>query len=261
MNNQLISNYYSAQHSLKQTSNHFKISIYMVKKALRETGTPIRSRKEQNIITNMNRTMKVNEDYFDLLNAENVYYLGFLAADGCVHPNRNEIKIGLSSIDEDWMITFKQDLGIERDIKKYLTTKGFEVVEICFSSAKIKEALAKYDIVPNKTFKEISIKNIPDNLKIHYIRGFFDGDGSFSWNKNTRQGMVKIVSHKENILKEIQSIMGGTIYHFKDRNLYSLEYSTLPSIDFLNKIYQNDSRCLVRKKLKYYEFLNFRIQI
>ena len=221
MNNQLISDYYSADHSLNQTSNHFKISVYMVKKALNETSTPIRTRQEQNNITNQRRTFKVDDNYFECLNPENTYYLGFLAADGCVRPNRNEIKIGLSSIDRQWLEIFKQDLQIEREIKDYLTPKGFQVSEICFSSSRIKETLANYDIVPNKTIKEISMQNIPNELKIHYIRGFFDGDGSFSWNKNTKQAMVKIVSHKQNILKEIQNIMNGTIYYFKDRNLYS----------------------------------------
>jgi len=259
MNNQLISNYYSANHSLKQTSNYFKISIYMVKKALAETSTPIRSRKEQNIITNQSRTKKVNDNYFDNLNPENTYYLGFLAADGCVRPNRNEIKVGLSSIDREWLECFKQDLQIEREIKDYITPKGFGVAEICFASPKIKQVLANYDIVPNKTNKEISMENIPKELKIHYIRGFYDGDGSFSWNKNTKQGMVKIVSHKENILKEIQDIMGGAIYYFKDRDLYSLEYSTVPSIAFLSVIYEDATRLLPRKLHKFYEFLEFRI--
>lgn len=260
MNNQIIIDYYLTGKSLNQTANKFKISVYKVKKILRENRVPIRTRREQNILTNISRTKHVDHDYFDSLDEKKAYYLGFLAADGCVRPKRNEIKIGLSSIDRTWLEQFKKDLEIEREIEDYQTQNGFNISEIRFSSAKIKQVLAKYDIVPNKSHLEISMKNIPNDLKLAYIRGFFDGDGSFSWNKNTKQGMVKIVSHKRNILDEINSLFPqGKIYYFKNRDIYSLEFSTMSSIHFMNKIYENSTIELERKKQKFKEFIQFRI--
>ena len=40
--------------------------------------------------------------------------------------------------------------------------------------------LAKYGIIPRKTGHEfLPIDEIPDNLIRHFIRGFFDGDGTY----------------------------------------------------------------------------------
>lgn len=260
MNNQIIANYYSEGKSLNQTANNFKISVYLVKKALKETNTSVRSRAEQNALTNISRAKTLNHNYFDTLTPQSAYYLGFLAADGCVRDRRNEIKIGLSSIDRGWLEKFRRDLEIERTVQNYQTQQGFSVSQLCFSSAKIKQELAKYDIAYNKTYKEISMRNIPDELKVHYIRGFFDGDGSFSWNKNTKQGMVKIVSHKKNILEEFQEMFPNSkIYYYEKRDVYSWELSTLPSIDFLEHIYKNAEDFLMRKKIKFNEFIQSRL--
>ncbi|MEG0775628.1 LAGLIDADG family homing endonuclease [Clostridium sp.] len=260
MNNQIISNYYSEGNSLKHTANKFNISIYKVKQALRETETRVRTRQEQTVLINMSRSKSVDQNFFDVINSKSAYYLGFLAADGTVSSSRNSIKIGLSSVDREWLEKYRRDLVIEREVLDYQTQQGFNVSEVCFSSAKIKQELAKYDIVPRKTYEEISMKNIPDEFKVDYIRGFFDGDGSFSWNKNTKQGMVKITSHKENILKEIQKLFPkGKIYYFEKRDIYSFELSTIPSINFLETIYKEADVYLKRKKDNFSEFIQFRI--
>lgn len=258
--NELIE-YYKQGNSINATAQKFNLTSYIIKKRLKEAGIKLRTQKEQLIIENIRRAKPINHNYFKELNLENVYYLGFLGADGCVRPNSNEIKIGLSSIDEDFLIEFKEKIQTECKIGHYTTSNGFNCVSLCFASAAIKQDLIKYSIVPNKTYIGITMKEIPENLKIAFIKGFFDGDGSFSYNKNTRQGMIKIASHTKGILEEINQYFNytGKIYQTKDKN-YSLEFSTLPSLNILEQFYNIDTPCLKRKQQKYYNYLELRKQ-
>lgn len=260
MNDQDIIKEYANGASLAELSRKSKMSVYKIKQLLNKNNITIRSRFEQAVYTNMSRGKKINHNYFDKLNNEKSYYLGFLAADGCVRPNRNEIKIGLSSIDRKWLEEFRNKLQSERTIKDYTTSKGFQVSELLFSSLKIKTELAKYSIIPNKTYIGITMKNIPNEYKLAFIKGYFDGDGSFSYNKNTKQCKIQIVSNTKGILKEINDFLNnqGNIYSH-NKNNYSLEFSTLPSLNIMKQFYDLDTPYLERKKEKYQEALLIRI--
>ena len=135
-------------------------------------------------------------------------------------------------------------------------------IEYRFSSKQIKKDLAKYSIVPRKTYIGITMKDIPDEYKLAFIKGYYDGDGNVSINQNTKQVSIKIVSHTEEILKEFQDIIKQktNIYtNIRGTILYSLELSTLPALDFLKDIYSLNTPYLQRKYDKYLEILNIRI--
>ena len=260
MNNQEIIKAYEDGASLASLSRQTGLSTYKIKKILQNNSVKIRTRFEQTVFTNMSRGKQINHNYFDELNNEKVYYLGFLAADGCVRPNRNEIKIGLSAIDREWLEEFKLKLNSEREIEDYITSKGFAISELKFSSLKIKTELAKYSIVPNKTYLGITMKAIPDKYKLAFIKGYFDGDGCFVFNKNTKQCSLKIISHTKEILEEISYFFrAGNIYsHGKD---FELDFSTNPTLKIMELFYDLDTPCLKRKKEKYLEALKIRIEI
>lgn len=253
--------FYEQGNSMAATARHFNSTPNTLKKLLRERGIHIRTQRESLILENKKRTKSINHDYFSVLTQENAYYLGFLAADGTVRKNRNEIKIGLSSLDKNFLLEFKSKLQTEKDVHIYLTNNGFECAELVFTSAQIKQDLMKYGIVPNKTKKGLNLDLIPGEFKLAFIKGFFDGDGSFSYNKNTKQGKMRFTSYTREILKQIAEYLDlqGRIYSDKRREqLFSLEFSTLPSIEILNKFYALDTPCLKRKKDKYDEFIQLR---
>ena len=264
MSNHEIIKFYLEGNSIAATGRKFNLTPYKTKKLLIENNIQIRTRHEQAILENMQRGKAINHNYFDVLTLENVYYLGFLAADGTVRPHRNEIKVGLSSIDKDFLIEFKTNLKSEREIKDYTTANGFKVSELLFSSQKIKEELLKYSIVPNKTELGVSFKNIPENFKLAFIKGFFDGDGCFTYNHHTKQCSVKFTSHTKGILEEINAYFDnkGKYYQKKYNGIcYDLSFSTLPSIEIMKKFYEIDTPCLIRKKEKFNDYLNLRIKM
>lgn len=255
--------YYIQGNSMASCSRKFKISQYLVKKILKENQIKIRNRSEQLVIENKKRAKPINHNYFSVLNQENSYYLGFIAADGTIRNNNrtncNEIKIGLSAIDKNFLEEFKARIQSECKIREYITSNGFNCVSFTFSSEQIKQDLKKYSIVNNKTYLGITMKNIPSNFKLAFIKGYFDGDGSFSFNRNTKQGMIKFTSYTKGILEEINAFFNNTgkIYN-KQNRCYSLEFSTLPSLKILEQFYLLETPCLKRKQQKYYDFLKLR---
>lgn len=252
--------FYEQGNSMAATAKHFHSTPKNLKRLFQTHNIHIRNQKEALILENKKKAKPINHEYFSVLTQENAYYLGFLAANGTVRKNRNEIKIGLSSVDKDFLIEFKNKLRAEKNIHIYLTNNGFECAELVFSSAQIKQDVMKYGVVPNKSKKGLNLDLIPSEFKLAFIKGFFDGDGSFSYNKYTKQGKLCFTSYTKEILKQIAKFLDlqGGIYLSKRQQLYSLEFSTLPSIEILNKFYSLDTPCLKRKKDKYNKFIQLR---
>ena len=143
---------YNEGKSLSFIANKYNTCRVKIKSILEKEGIKIRTRAEQNRITNQERGKKVNHHYFDNIDSNRkAWILGFLAADGNISSDRNRIKIGLSSVDREILENIKLALESERDIIDYETNNGFNISELSWSSENHKIQLAKYGIVPNKT--------------------------------------------------------------------------------------------------------------
>lgn len=253
--------FYNKGNSMNATCRKFKTTNSTLKRIFINNNVYIRNQKEQLILENKKRAKSINHNYFSTLNDTNCYYLGFLAADSCIRKDRNEIKVSLSSIDRDFLEKFKSNLNSEMEIKTYFTNNGFECCEFRFSSLQIKLDLAQYGIVPNKTEKGISMRSIPKEFKLAFIKGYFDGDGCITINNNTKQIKVSFTSHTIGILEEIKKYFNtGNIYKTQNNN-YSLEFSTLPSLEILESFYNLNTPYLLRKYNKYLNALNIRNNI
>lgn len=258
MNTKII-DFYEKGNSRKKTCNKFNITDKKLINILKENNIHIRNHGEQTIIENIKRANPINHFYFSELNYFNSYYLGFFGADATVRKNRNEIKIGLSSVDIKFLEELKDNLKSENNIHIRQTSNGFECADFCFSSAQIKKDIAKYGIVPNKTYIGLKLDLIPEKYKLSFIKGFFDGDGCFSYNKISKQCCLSFCSHTIDILNDIKEYFGsGSIYKDKRTGAYTLSFSTVSSIAIMNNFYALDTPCLNRKKEKFYEYLKLR---
>ena len=170
---------YQAGMSLAKLSKELGISTYKLRKILVENNIHIRSKEEQNKYSPQNqRKYYINDDYFSNLTHDNCYLLGFLAADGSIQKD-GSIKIGLSSIDEDFLKMIQKSLESNYPIREYQTKDGFNISEFVFRSEKIKSQLQNYGIVNRKTYSFEFPKNLPEQYWIDFIRGYFDGDGHY----------------------------------------------------------------------------------
>ena len=83
-------------------SRQYNITPYKAKKILVDNNIQLRTRAQQNAITNQKRGKSVNHEYFSKIETLNqAWLLGFLMADGYIAANDNGIGLELSSIDRE----------------------------------------------------------------------------------------------------------------------------------------------------------------
>lgn len=130
--------------------------------------------------TNISK-FSINQDFFDVNNQsyDAAYVMGLIAADGMISKVDNQVAIELQREDRELLEKVNFVLKNGREVKDYTTGRGYENSKIYFYNRKMKDDLAKFHLIPNKTYD----KNYqhPDLLEEKYelafIRGMFDGDG------------------------------------------------------------------------------------
>lgn len=136
--------------------------------------------------------------FFKTINTEQkAYILGFISADGGRDRNWG-IKISLHPKDSELLYRFSEILKC--NYKPVLVENGTRVKLSLYDVDMVKD-LEKYGVVERKTFTLPFAKNVPENLIRHYLRGMFDGDGSFS----RRNGQAHFVCGSESFVNGLLS--------------------------------------------------------
>ncbi|PGP12576.1 hypothetical protein COA01_32695 [Bacillus cereus] len=130
-----------------------------------------------------------NFDYFANIDSpDKAFYAGWIAADGCVYDRNNDsqqkmLSIGIHEKDEELIRKFLNEIQSNNPIihRTQVTKKGIltPVSQVQIVSNKLCDDLAKYNIVPRKTWTFLPT-NIPRDLMSHFIRGYFVGDGTIT---------------------------------------------------------------------------------
>jgi len=126
-------------------------------------------------------THSCNYQFFENIDNEvKAYFLGLFYADGYNNQKNKSIRIGFANKDLELLHKFVEaiesthPLYVRKD-KKY-TDGTFTCVTI--SSTILSADLAKHGCVVAKTHVLNKMPEMPEELYRHFIRGYFDGDGS-----------------------------------------------------------------------------------
>lgn len=137
----------------------------------RETGT--RKSANANRGKEYMRKITLKDNFFQVIDTEEkAYWLGFLAADGCITTG-NRVVLNLSTKDEQHIHKFRQALCSQHTIS---FNEGHKSSYFAFRSAQMVQDLAKHGVHAQKTHTAFSPKLAP-SLQPHYWRGVIDGDG------------------------------------------------------------------------------------
>ena len=255
---QEIINYYLAGNGLKSTGSKFGYGAYATKSILIKNNIPIRNFSQSAILSNINRKkFFCDVDYFKTQSANMAYILGFLAADGYVGLNNNEIKITLAEKDSELLEKIKEELKYTGEVKHNTTSKGFDIATLEITCSEYKKDLAQYNIIPQKTFTF----SIPDTLQekyyIDFIRGYWDGDGTIctagkSAIRSSLCGARKITLEQIlNFLEEKYNIPKVTIYERAGKNtLYYFQYSNTSTKKLFKALYYKEDLLYLDRKYK-----------
>ena len=187
----------------------------------------------------------IQHDYFDIIDSESkAYLLGFFYADGSITKNYH-ISLSLTEEDIEIINLFKKEICPEYKItfiRSYTNKKtGYvskPMASITFKSKHMCETLFNYGIYNRKTYNDlISLDFIPQDMLIHFIRGYWDGDGCSCITQVTKKHITK-----DGVLKKYSYLnYNWNIISFTDKHLLILK-------KFLNKNYNINSNIIKTKK-------------
>lgn len=193
-----IKSLYTNDLTLNQISKKYDISVYKLKKFMLDKGIKIRKKGSK---------YHFNEDVFEKIdNEDKAYWLGFIYADGCVMKKKGGsdiLSITLKIDDYVQLYNFCDFLNLNN--KKVALYR--DVCRLEVSSNKIVKDLINHGVLYRKTF-QLNFPNIDNLLIKHFIRGYFDGDGSIT--VNDKNVIFKLIG-TENFIKGVQRYFMDTL--------------------------------------------------
>lgn len=130
-----------------------------------------------------------NENFFDIMDSQEKYWLlGWMYSDGNIH--NTTMSIGVHSQDKDVLYKITKLLSFnEEQSNQKIKQKLKNFTQIKFDSRHMTNKLLELGCFPNKS-KTILFPNFinDDNFLWAFLRGVFEGDGTFSKRKNDRNG-------------------------------------------------------------------------
>lgn len=119
-----------------------------------------------------------NSRFKEIKTEEDAYWLGYIFADGCVREDSRALII--ASVDLDQLEKFKKYMNYSGPIRKVKKSKGSYAVNQVYRIVVCSSKVCSYLNLLGKTPGKLVMPDLPDELSRHFIRGYFDGDGSIS---------------------------------------------------------------------------------
>lgn len=201
------------------------------------------------------------ENIFETIDSEQkAYWLGFLCADGCVHQGQYDyrVELGLSEQDYQHLEKFKKFIGRDNKIAYRPKTKSYRY---SFRDKSIHHSLIKQGCVPAKSL----ILTFPEEHQVasvflkDYLRGYFDGDGSF-WKSNGKlQGSIlgtkSFLQGLQTHCKYLEKYKIVPIHKKASDRGQRIVFSGKNAKDFLSYLYDGATIYLDRKFQKYQDIV------
>lgn len=265
----IISDYLASNISCRSLGFKFGLSQVSISRTLKKNGIKIRPLSE------VNRKYSLDEHYFDTIDTEEkAYWLGFLYADGCNFEKRHCVSLGLQEQDKDAIEKFCSCIGFNGPIKfiniNSKNPKWSNAYRVYFNSQHLSDRLKELGCFERKSLTlDFPTENqVPDYLIRHFVRGYFDGDGSFIVARNYtrilknvyKKFKISIISTEQFCVK-LQKLLVSKIgidptigKRFKDKDT-STRYieitNTKKTFLFLDWLYKDATIYLNRKYNKY----------
>lgn len=192
---------------------------------------------------------------------EFAYVVGLIATDGSLSKDGRHISF--TSKDRELVQLVLNSLGLSNKIgvkaSGISSEKKYSVIQ--FGDINFYKFLNKIGLFSNKT-KTINSLKIPKKYFFDFVRGHFDGDGTFYsyWDprwKSSFMFYVELISasheHIVWLQKKVCALSGvaGRVTKSRNTSVYRIKYAKAGSLKLLAKMYYNKQViCLTRKRLK-----------
>lgn len=243
----------TGKYSAPKLAETFKCNKKTVLQVLRDNNIKLKN------LGQFQKKIFCDDSFFDNLTPVSSYWLGFIAADGCLSLRNRSVTIALALRDKGHLQKFKRAIFANSTIFYALPTNS---VRISVYSEKVFDRLVNLGVTPNKSLT-ISKVEVPQNLLSHFVRGVFDGDGSITGKRVTHlQFMIAgnkpfLKNLQENLIKNCD-INEVQLYQLSGKGkAFKLQYTGSQVFRILDYLYR-DSTPEVRLTRKFEKYLRLK---
>ena len=201
---------------------------------------------------------------------EKAYILGVLFSDGSMQYKKKKyiVKIGWKEADVSTLRKIRDMISPGRKLffEKKRKPEHSNMYILAVTNKNLCEQLIPHGLFPNKVYT-LRRPNIPKHLIPHFIRGYFDGDGSVQESKGDKLQISNLrvtVTGTEDIISFIDSYFRAeylldknyVIPAHKSKHAYVLKLSGKKARLFLRMIYRNSTIHLNRKYIVAQRYLD-----
>ena len=254
-----ITKLYNENWTLADIASKYSCSIHTVKNRLENNGVDLRG-YFHNDGRYISTQYKLDINSFDTLETEQqAYFLGLLYADGNLGKDSNSITLAQAENNKEIVYKFRDFLKSDKPIyinerskknPKWQDTHAFTV-----HCEKLYKDLQNLGLIPNKTLILTYPTCIPEHLHRHFIRGFFDGDGTIGKTMMQIDTTPEFLEGLQSILVEQAGVNKNSIYICKNKtNCGKIGYGGRLNLQKIyDYFYKGSTTFLTRKKLKFEE--------
>jgi intein-encoded DNA endonuclease-like protein len=200
----------------------------------------------------MKRIYDVRDDFFDNWSHDMAYILGFITADGSISLDGGHrlVRVFAHKKDMEVLEYIRSCVCLTRPIE---SQKNRNVRELRWTSQHQCNVLGEnFGIVSRKSLVVRCQFEIPEIYFGDYLRGLFDGDGSFVINRQWSKPRVHSIlySGSKNFLLDVRDKFGGngSIHKKSDSNCYRWTLGFKDSILLREIMYYNHSGFSLSRK-------------
>lgn len=218
--------------------------------------------------TRFKRIYSINENAFDNIDSEySAYFLGLLFADGSNTTKTGVISIDLVEEDEHILKELANFVESDRPLrtyKNYNRPNAKDKTRFVINSKHMSSVLDSFGMIPNKSLKIKFPVFLDEDLIHHFVRGYFDGNGSIGIFGKVKNVAFSVCS-TESFLLTLQEILMincnlnkvklGKRHKDRDSDSYHLRYTGRFSCQRIREwLYKDATIYLERKYDKFNSF-------
>lgn len=199
------------------------------------------------------------------------YAIGLMVTDGCLYNDKRHMSLTTKDIEQ--AKNFQRCLGlkVKNGLKSSGTSKKKEYYHVQFGDVLFYNFLVSIGLSMAKS-KTIGEVNVPDKYFFDFLRGCFDGDGTFYsyWDPRWRSShmfYVEFISaskkHITWLREKLKSKLGviGHVTNDGKKSTIQLKYAKKETLVIIQNMYYNPRViCLSRKKMKIQKALSIERQ-
>lgn len=254
--------YYEEKKSQQQIAKELSVSQWAISDRMRKANLQVfdKTRKFNPW------KYRINHFSFDVLDKKTAWFIGWMVSDGFVRDDRR-FGLKVSVKDKDIVEKFRNYMQYTGPIYSHKqtlkqTNKNYYQVSIQPTSKRIVTQFVKLGIIPNKslfTIFPMIIRNGDENIVRSFIRGVFEGDGSFLL-EGKQSLLFQVVGTKElcsdireHLVKHVGVKITKLTQNKKGCNHYALRYrGRHQALRIMDWLYESAGSDILNRKYNKY---------